>query len=54
MAVLITAAVVIVFLPLVISAVILVCLTWTHRPDLSVLDIMREIVKEIKNDFRAR
>lgn len=53
MAVLITAAVVIVFLPLVISAVILVCLTWTHRPDLSAIDISRVALKEIKNDLRA-
>ena len=49
MGVLITAAVVFVFLPLIITAVIFVSITWTHRPELSVLDIMREAVKEIKN-----
>ena len=48
MGVLITAAVVFVFLPLIITAVILVSIVWTHRPDLSVMDILRESVKEIK------
>ena len=53
MEVLITAAVVIVFLPLIITAIIFVSIVWTHRPDLSVIDILRESVKEIKNDMRA-
>lgn len=53
MSVLITAAVVLVFLPLVISAVILVSIVWTHRPDLSAFDIGREALKEIKNNLRA-
>ena len=26
-----------------------VSLVWTHRPDLSVMDILREAVQEIKN-----
>ena len=49
MKVLITAAVVIVYMPLIITAVIFVSIVWTHRPDLSVADIMREAVKEIRN-----
>ena len=53
MEVLITAAVVIVFLPLIITAIIFVSIVWTHRPDLSVIDILRESAKEIKNDMRA-
>ena len=53
MRVLITAAVVIVFLPLILTAVIFVSIVWTHRPDLSVTDILRESVREIKNDMRA-
>lgn len=53
MGVLITAAVVFVFLPLIITAVIFVSIVWTHRPDLSVMDILRESVQEIKNDMRA-
>lgn len=52
MKVLITAAVVIVFMPLIITAVIFVSIVWTHRPDLSVADIGREVLKEIK-DTRA-
>ena len=44
MGVLITAAVVFVFLPLIITAVIFVSIVWTHRPDLSVMDILRESV----------
>ena len=46
--IIIAAVVVFVFLPLIVSAVIFVSIVWTHRPDLSVLDIMREAVKEIK------
>jgi hypothetical protein len=38
----------VVFLPLFLFGVIIVSITWTHRPELSVLDIMREAVKEIK------
>ena len=53
MGVLITAAVVIVFLPLILTAVVFVCLVWTHRPDLSVIDIGREALNEIKNYLRA-
>ena len=49
MGVLITAAVVFVFLPLIITAIIFVSIVWTHRPDLSVMDIGREVLKEIKN-----
>ena len=48
MEIIIIAAAVFVFLPLVITAVIFVSIVWTHRPDLSVSDIMREAVKEIK------
>ena len=39
----------VVFLPLLLFGVIFVSIVWTHRPDLSVIDIMREAVKEIKN-----
>ena len=39
----------VVFLPLLLFGVIFVSIVWTHRPDLSVLDIMRGAVKEIKN-----
>ena len=53
MGVLITAAVVIVFLPLILTAVIFVSIVWTHRPDLSVIDIGRESLDEIKNYLRA-
>ena len=53
MGVLITAAVVFVFLSLIITAVIFVSIVWTHRPDLSVMDTLRESVREIKNDMRA-
>ena len=38
----------VVFLPLLISGIILVSITWTHRPDLSAFDILREAIKEIK------
>ena len=38
----------VVFLPLLLFGVIFVSIVWTHRPDLSVSDIMREAVKEIK------
>ena len=53
MGILIIVAVVIVFLPLTLSAVIFVSIVWTHRPDLSVIDILRESAMEIKNDMRA-
>ena len=49
----IIAAAVFVFLPLIITAVLFVSIVWTHRPDLSVMDILRESVREIKNDMRA-
>lgn len=49
MGVLITAAVVIVFLPLIITAIIFVSIVWTHRPDLSVIDICWEVLREINN-----
>ena len=53
MGVLITAAVAIVFLPLILTAIIFVSIVWTHRPDLSVFDIGRETLIEIKNYLRA-
>ena len=37
------------FLPLLLFVIIFVSIVWTHRPDLSVADIMREAVKEIRN-----
>jgi regulatory protein YycH of two-component signal transduction system YycFG len=39
----------VVFLPLFLFGVIFVSIVWTHRPDFSVMDIIREAVKEIKN-----
>ena len=42
-------AAVFVFLPLIMTAVIFVSVVWTHRPDLSVAEILREAVKENKN-----
>ena len=33
----------------VLFACIFVSIVWTHRPDLSVMDIGREVLKEIKN-----
>ena len=47
--IIVTAAAVFVSLPLIITAIIIVSIVWTHRPDLSVVDILRESVKEIKN-----
>ena len=44
----------VVLLPLLLFGVIFVSIVWTHRPDLSVLDIMREAVKEIKNSRAGR
>ena len=38
----------VVFLPLFITGIILVSIAWTHRPDLSAFDILREVEKEIK------
>jgi hypothetical protein len=32
---------------LLLTGVLLVSITWTHRPDLSVFDILREAVREI-------
>lgn len=49
LAIIFIVAAVFVFLPLIITAVIIVSIVWTHRPDLSVIDIGREILKEIKN-----
>lgn len=39
----------VVFLPLLLFGVIFVSIVWTHRPDFSVMDIIREAVKEIKS-----
>lgn len=39
----------VVFLPLLLFGVIFVSIVWTHRPDFSAMDIIREAVKEIKN-----
>ena len=43
----------VVSLPLLLFGVVFVSIVWTHRPDLSVMDILRESVREIKNDMRA-
>ena len=34
--------------------ILFVSIVWTHRPDLSVFDILREVIKEIKNDIAGR
>ena len=35
-----------------LSFLLIVSITWTHRPDLSVADIFRECVQEIKSWLR--
>ena len=35
-----------------LSILLFVSIVWTHRPDLSVADILRECVKEIKSWLR--
>lgn len=35
-----------------LSFLLIVSITWTHRPDLSVADILRECVQEIKSWLR--
>lgn len=42
------------FLLLIMTAVILVSIAWTHRPDLSAFDILREAMKEIKNTIAGK
>lgn len=37
---------------LALFGVAFVSIVWTYRPDLSVLDILREVVKEIKKKDR--
>ena len=39
----------ILIVPLFLSAILFVSIVWTHRPDLSMVGILRECVKEIKN-----
>lgn len=34
--------------------ILFVSIVWTHRPDLSLIDILREVIKEIKNDTAGR
>ena len=34
---------------ILLSGIIIVSIAWTHRPDLSVADILREAIDEIKN-----
>ena len=45
---------VVILLPIFFSAVIFVSIVWTHRPDLTVLDILRESMKEIQEIRNAR
>ena len=44
----------VVFLPLFLFGVIIVSITWTHRSDLSVIDIGREVIKEIKKSIAGK
>ncbi len=43
-------AAVFILLPGLFCVVLFVSVVWTHRPDLSVMDIAREVVKEIKEN----
>ena len=43
---------VIVLIALVIPVILFVSLVWTYRPDLSVLDIFREGMREIKHEIK--
>ena len=45
---------VVILLPIFFSAVIFVSIVWTHRPDLTVLDILRESMKEIQEIRNTR
>ena len=45
----ITTLAAILIVPLFLSAILFVSIVWTHRPDLSMVSILRECVKEIKN-----
>ena len=45
---------VVILLPIFLSAVIFVSIVWTHRPDLTVLDILRESMKEIQEIRNTR
>ena len=44
----------VVILPLLLSGVIIVSIAWTHRPDLSVGDILREAIFEIENTMSRK
>lgn len=54
MEVLLIVAAVFVFLPLIFTTVTFVSIVWTHRPDLSVFDILRESMKEIQEIRNTR
>ena len=41
-------AAVFILLPGLFFMILFVSIVWTHRPDLSVIDIVGEVVKEIK------
>ena len=43
----------VILLPLLLSALVFVSIVWTHRPDLSVFDILRDAVKEIQSEIRG-
>lgn len=34
---------------LIVLAILFVSIVWVHRPDLSVWDILREMIKELKS-----
>ena len=46
--------VVVILLPMFLAAVVFVSIVWTHRPDLTVLDILRESMKEIQEIRNTR
>ena len=49
----ITTLAAILIVPLILSAILFMSIVWTHRPDLSMVGILRECMKAIKKTERA-
>ena len=47
-------AAVFILLPGLFCIVLFVSIVWTHRPDLSVMDIIREAMKETRNTIAGK
>jgi len=47
-------AAVFILLPGLFCVVLFVSIVWTHRPDLSAMDIIREAMKEIRNTIAGK